>query len=50
MDRWNKKEVKHRVGVREKMSDVVGWKVLKWLGHMERMCEKVRLEEFTCHM
>ena len=37
MDRGGNDEVRCRVGVRDKMSDTVDRKVLKWFGHVERM-------------
>lgn len=35
MDRWRNEEVRQRVGVREETSDIMGWNVLNWFGHVE---------------
>ena len=37
MHRLNIEGVRRRIGMRDKMSDRVDLKVLKWLGHTERM-------------
>ena len=37
MDRWRNREVRRKVGVRERISGRVDRKVLKWFGHVERM-------------
>ena len=37
MDRVRNEVVRERVGVPEKLSGRVDWKVLKWFGHVERM-------------
>ena len=37
MDKWRSEEVRHRVDVRENMSDRVGAKLFKRFRHGERM-------------